>query len=227
MKKLEYPIIILNFKNYSEATGEKALRLAIIAEEVSKNKKVNIAICPQTVDIRMISQEVDLPILAQHIDSNDSGSHTGNNLVDAIIEAGAIGTLVNHSERQLKISEIEKIIEKSKEKGFLTCVCANNIQTSKAVAALDPAMVAMEPPELIGGNVSVTTKPDLVRKTVESIKQINPNVIPLVGAGVKTKEDVEKAIKLGAKGVLLASGFVKSKDPKQALEEMADGILNS
>jgi len=226
MRKLEYPIIILNFKNYSEATGEKALKLAKIAEEVSKNKNVNIAICPQTVDIRMISQHVDLPVLAQHVDSNNPGSHTGNNLIDAIIEAGAVGTLVNHSEHQLKISDIEAIIEKSKEKDFLTCVCANNLKTSISLAALDPTCCAMEPPELIGGDVSVTTKPDLVRKTVESIKNINPNVIPLVGAGVKTREDVEKAIKLGAKGVLLASGFVKAKNPKQALEEMTEGILS-
>ncbi len=225
MSKIDFPIIILNFKCYSQAVGKKALELAKIAEEVSKEKGVNIAVCPQTADLRLISENVDIPVLSQHVDPNPPGSFTGNNLLDTIKEAGASGTLVNHSEKQLKLSEIEQIVSKAKESDFITIVCANNIETSKAIAAIGPTACAMEPPELIGGDISVTTKPELVKKTIESIKSINPSVIPLVGAGVKTKEDVSQAIKLGAKGVLLASGFVKSSTPKESLINMAEGLL--
>ncbi|MHA1303285.1 MAG: triose-phosphate isomerase [Candidatus Heimdallarchaeaceae archaeon] len=226
MSNINFPVIILNFKNYSQATGERALRLAKIAEEVAKEKGVNIVVCPQTVDLRMIAENVNIPVLAQHIDPNNPGSHTGNNLLEAVIEAGVVGTLVNHSEHQLLLSDIERIVSKSKDKNFFTCVCANNIETSMAVAALGPVCCAMEPPELIGGDVSVTTKPKLVTKTIEAIRKINSSVIPLVGAGVKTKEDVTQAIKLGAQGVLLASGFVKAQSPKKALEEMAEGLIH-
>ena len=225
MVEISYPIIILNFKNYDQTIGERGLYLSKIAEEVAKELGVSIAVCPQTVDLRLIAEEVDIPVLSQHVDANDSGSYTGNNLMQAILETGAVGSLVNHSEHRLKLADIEKIIQKANSLGFFTCVCSNNLQTSKAIAALNPIACAMEPPELIGSGVSVTTQPDLVRDTIKAMLNINPNVQPLVGAGVSTNQDVSEAIQLGANGVLLASGFVKAKDPKAVLLEMAKAIL--
>ena len=225
MVKISYPVIILNFKNYDQTIGKRGLRLSKIAEEISKELDVCIAVCPQTVDLRNIADEVDIPILAQHVDANDTGSYTGNNLIEAIKEAGAVGSLVNHSEHRLKLADIERIIEKAQLLDFFTCVCSNNLQTSKAIAALNPVACAMEPPELIGSGVSVTTQPELVKNTIYAIKEINSNVQPLVGAGVSTNEDVTEALQLGAKGVLLASGFVKAKDPKEVLLSMAKAVL--
>ncbi|MEE9409406.1 MAG: triose-phosphate isomerase, partial [Candidatus Heimdallarchaeota archaeon] len=80
MSEISFPIIILNFKNYLEAVGEKSLYLSKIAEEVAKEIGVEIAVCPQTVDIWKVSQSVDIPVLSQHVDSNNPGSFTGNNL---------------------------------------------------------------------------------------------------------------------------------------------------
>ena len=225
MARITYPIIILNFKNYDQTVGKKGLHLSKIAEEVAKELSVSIAVCPQTVDLRKIAEEVDIPVLAQHVDANDSGSFTGNNLLQAIIETGSVGSLVNHSEHRLKLADIEKIVNKANSLDFFTCVCSNNLQTSKAIAALNPVACAMEPPELIGSGVSVTTQPDLVKDTIKAITDINHNVQPLVGAGVSTNQDVLEAIQLGAKGVLLASGFVKAKDPKEVLLRMAEAIL--
>ena len=83
----------------------------------------------------------------------------------------------------------------------------------------------MEPPELIGGDISVTTaNPKIVQDTVETVKAVNRNVSVLCGAGVKTGQDVATAISLGADGVLLASGVVKSKDPKATLEDLISKI---
>jgi len=225
MNKLIPPFIILNFKNYPQSIGNKGLKLAKIANEVAKDTNTTIIVCPQTVDIRLIAESVDIPVFAQHVDFNEAGSFTGNNLLEAIIEAGAVGTLVNHSEHRLKLSDIERIIDRAKNNNFYTVVCSNNIKTSKAVAALEPDACAMEPPELIGSGISVTTKPDLVKRTIAEIMTVNPKVLPLVGAGVSHGEDVAEAIKLGAKGVLLASGFVKSKEPKKVLQEMAEALI--
>ena len=225
MVTLKFPVIILNFKNYAQSVGENGVKLAKIAEEVAKELSVEIVVCPQTVDIRLIHQSVNIPIFAQHTDPNDSGSYTGNNLMEAIMQSGASGTLVNHSEHQLILSDIEKIIAKAKKLDFFTCVCANNLQASRAISALNPPTCAMEPPELIGSGISVTTKPDLVKQTIRAIKETNASVTPLVGAGVSTAKDVSEALQLGAKGVLLASGFVKSKEPKAVLLEMANAML--
>lgn len=224
MYKINLPVIILNFKNYTETTGKKGLELAKIAEEVAKEKEAEIIVCPQTADIRLISSNLEIPIFAQHVDSNDPGSYTGNNLMETLIESGANGSLVNHSEHRLKLADIEKIITKADKNKFFTCVCSNNIQTSKAISALSPNACAMEPPELIGSGVSVTTKPDLVKKTISVINNINDKVYPLVGAGVTTSNDIVEALRLGAKGVLLASGFVKANNPKKVLQEMANAL---
>lgn len=226
MSEISFPIIILNFKNYLEAVGEKSLYLSKIAEEVAKEIGVEIAVCPQTVDIWKVSQSVDIPVLSQHVDSNDPGSFTGNNLIEALKENGAVGSLVNHSEHRLVLADVEKIISRSKLLDFFTCVCSNNLQTSKAISALSPIACAMEPPELIGSGISVTTEPDLVKETINAILGVNPSVQPLVGAGVSKAQDVLEALKLGAKGVLLASGFVKAKDPKTALIDMANALIS-
>jgi len=216
------PVILVNFKTYIEATGKRALTLAKVAEEVSLETGVCIAVAPQFTDISAVSREVEIPVFAQHIDPIVPGSHTGHVLAEAVKEAGAVGTIINHSERRLVLSSIATIIERAKEVGLTTCVCADKPEVSAAVAALSPNMLAIEPPELIGTGIPVSkAKPEVVTRTIKLVKAINKNVKILCGAGITTGEDVATALKLGTKGVLLASGVVKSKDPRRTLLEIA------
>ena len=104
-------------------------------------------------------------------------------------------------------------------------VCAESVDKAKRVAVFSPDFIAVEPPELIGGDISVTSaNPKIVQDTVDAVKAVDSKVKVLCGAGVKTGEDVRKAIELGAEGVLLASGVVKSKDPKATLLDLVSGI---
>ncbi len=223
--EVSYPVIILNFKTYIEATGEKALKLAKIAEKVSKETGACIVVAPQITDLAVIAREVEIPVFAQHIDAIEPGSHTGHILAEAIKETGAKGTLINHSEKRIRIADIEYVVGKCKKLGLLSCVCANNPMVSKAVAVLEPDMVAVEPPELIGTGISVSkAKPEVVTNTVKLIRQVNPRVKILCGAGISYGEDVEKAIKLGVDGVLLASAYVKASDPEKKLKELVEGL---
>ena len=221
--KIGFPIIIVNFKGYKEAIGEKAVYLARIAEKVSLETGVTVAVAPQYVDIFRITSEVSLPVFAQHIDPVVPGSCTGHVVAEAVKEAGAVGTLINHSEKRLILADIDAIIRRAKGVGLVTVVCSNNPEVSAAVAALNPDMVAVEPPELIGTGIPVSkAKPEVVSGTVNVVKRVSPDVVVLCGAGISSGEDVEAALKLGTKGVLLASGVVKSKDPKKVLLEMAE-----
>ena len=105
-----------------------------------------------------------------------------------------------------------------------TCACAADEAEAKALAGLAPAMIAVEPPELIGGDVSVTSAdPGIVQDTVRLVKDINADIMVLCGAGVKTGEDVNAALRLGAEGVLLASGVTKASDPAAVLQDLVDG----
>jgi len=222
-EKLQAPMIIVNFKTYSEATGRRAVALAKKAEKVSDETNVAIGVAPQFADISAVAEAVDIPVLAQHIDPIKPGGYTGHILAESVKEAGAVGTLINHSERQLKLSDVHEVIEIARRNDLLSVVCANNPNISVAVATLKPDIIAVEPPELIGTGIPVSkAKPEVVTGTVRFVREVNPKVTILCGAGISHGEDVAVALKLGTQGVLVASGIVKAKDPYTVLREFAE-----
>jgi len=225
LTKIRTPLILVNFKTYSEATGRKAVKLAKTAEKISLETEACIGIAPQYVDIAAIVGAVSIPVFAQHIDPIAPGSFTGHILPESVRETGAIGTLINHSERRLKLADIDAAITRARKSDLLSVVCANNAAVSAAVAALKPNMVAVEPPELIGTGIPVSkAKPEVVSGTVDLVKNIDPDVVILCGAGITEGEDVVAALRLGTEGVLVASGVVKAKDPYKVLLEFAESI---
>lgn len=219
------PAVVVNFKVYVEVVGEKGLKLAKICEQVAQETGKSIVIAPQQVDLALIANEVGIPVFSQHLDAVGVGSHTGHTTLEAVGAAGAKGTLINHSECRLKIADIDWLVQKCRAAGLETIVCTNNLDVSKACALLNPNYIAIEPPELIGGDISVTNAdPDIIKNTVSEIKTLSPEVGVLCGAGVKTGDDVAKALELGTEGVLLASGVTKASDPKSALLDLVNGI---
>ncbi len=212
-------LYVINFKCYKEGTGEKALKLAKALEKISKQKRKKVILAVQPADIFRISKGVSLPVFSQHIDNITYGAHTGSILPESVKQAGAKGTLLNHSERRIPLNVLESYIERAKSVKLKVIVCCENATEVKKVANFKakPDFIAIEPKELIGGNISVSkAKPDLIKKSV-----LNAKDIPLLcGAGIKNREDVIIAKKLGAKGVLVASGVVKSRKPEKALKEL-------
>jgi len=202
--------------------------LAKLAEEVTHECDICIAVAPQFADIYQMAREVSIPIFAQHMDFVEPGSFTGHVLPESIKEAGAVGTLINHSERRLKLADIDATIARARQVDLLSVVCANNATVSAAASALKPDMIAVEPPELIGTGIPVSkAKPEVVTGTVEIVKRINPDVMILCGAGIMRGEDVAAALRLGTEGVLVASGVVKAKDPYKVLLEFAEAITKA
>lgn len=228
MTKVRIPLILVNFKTYSEASGRKAVKLAKTAEKISLETEICIGLAPQFVDITSIASTVSIPVFAQHIDPIAPGSFTGHILPEAIRKVGAVGTLINHSERRLKLADIDATITRARESDLLSVVCTNNAAVSAAAAALKPNMIAVEPPELIGTGIPVSkAKPEVVSSTVDLVKRINPDVVILCGAGITRGEDVAAALRLGTEGVLVASGVVKAKDPYKVLLEFAESITKA
>lgn len=221
--KLQTPLVIVNFKTYLESTGKRALQLAKQAEKASKETGVTIVAVPQFCDLKTIAEAVEIPVFAQHIDNIKPGNSTGHILAEAIKETGAVGTLINHSEIQLKLSDIDAIIKRASEQDLISCVCGNNPLTSAAIAALNPDIISVEPPELIGSGIPVSkAQPEIVTDTVKLVHNIKPGATVLCGAGISRGEDVAVALKLGTQGVLVASGIVKAKDPYMMLREFCD-----
>ncbi len=219
------PVIIVNFKTYLESTGKRAVELAKKAEKVYRETSISVGVAPQLADLSAVAQAVEIPVFAQHVDPIKPGGYTGHVLAEAVKEAGAIGTLINHSERRLKLSDIDEIVKLAREKGLMSVVCANNPSTSVAVSSLNPDLVAIEPPELIGTGIPVSkAQPEIVSGTVQLVREVNKKITILCGAGISHGEDVSAALKLGTQGVLVASGIVKAKDPYAIILEFAEAM---
>lgn len=218
---MQFPLLITNFKTYESATGIKALELAILHEEIAKEFGVNFAVSPQVMDIWMVASKVHIPVFAHHFDAVTHGQFTGHILPEALKAAGADGSLLNHAEKRVTFSVLADSLNRAREVGFFTVVCARDLKEAEQIAALKPDAVAIEPPELIGGNISVSTaSPEIIKEAVQRIK----GVPVIVGAGIKTPEDIEIALKLGAKGVLVASGVTRAADPRAVLRGFAKAM---
>ena len=218
------PIIALNLKTYKESLGKRGLELTQIASEVSLLTGIRIIVAPQHVDLREAVQ-LHSDIYAQHCDPHLEGAHTGAMTADQIKSVGGRGTLLNHSEHRIEEQAIAQTITILKDAGLEIMLCARTAEESVNLAKYEPDFIAVEPPELIGSGISVSTaKPELVSATVEAVAKVNKTPV-LCGAGVSNANDVKRAIELGAQGVLLASAFVKSPDPKKLLTEMAEAIV--
>ncbi len=219
------PLIVLNFKTYTEGMGKNAVKMAKYCEEVSADSGVKIIAVPQAPDIYRVACSVKIPVFAQHIDGAGAGSHTGHITADCVRSAGATGTLINHSERRLLLADIDSAVQSAKRSGLITIVCTNNVAVTLAVATFAPEFVAIEPPELIGSGIPVSkADPDIVRGSVSAVKRIQPDVEVLCGAGISRGDDVAAALELGTAGVLLASGIIRAKDPKAALIDLVGNI---
>ncbi|MFQ5919496.1 MAG: triose-phosphate isomerase [Thermoplasmata archaeon] len=222
---MDTPLLILNFKAYPEAVGPRALELARIAQEQSQETGKAVAVAPFTGDLARVADQVAIPVLAQHCDDRPAGSQTGWIPPEAVRDAGAVGTLLNHAERPLSEAALRATVTRCHDVGLETVVCASDSAAAKSAATTGPTFLAVEPPELIGGDVSVTTaNPRIVRETVAQVETIDPDVGVLCGAGVKTGEDVRVALELGTNGVLLASGVVKASSPRRALADLLAGL---
>lgn len=219
------PIVILNYKTYLESSGENALELARALKSASEESGITMVAAPQAADIYRIQDQISLPIFAQHIDPITPGGHTGSNLIETLIEAGISGSLINHSENRMKLADIDEVIQLCKQNDIESCVCTNNIATSKAIATFSPDAVAVEPPELIGTCIPVSqAQPEVVEDSVKGVKSINKKIKVLCGAGISTGDDMKAAMDLGADGVLLASGIVKAENPKEALLDLVSKL---
>ena len=220
------PLIVVNFKTYATAMGQKAVDLAQAMERASKDHVRMIAVV-SAFDLHAVKQAApSLEVWSQHLDPVGQGSFTGWLQPENAIERGAQGTIINHAEHKVDIEHVQQLMQQLPDE-FPMCACAADVDEAHQLAELGPTFIAVEPPELIGGDISVTTAdPAIVSETVNAVRAINPHVRVLCGAGVKDGKDVKTAVELGAHGVLLASGVTKASDVDAVLTDLVAGLEN-
>lgn len=224
------PLLVVNFKVYDASIGLRALAIGRAAERVYLDFRdsATIVVAPPATELRTLSESLEIPVFAQHADPVALGSHTGALPPEAVKESGAEGFIANHSERRLRLDEISFLVEKSRLLNLKILVCASKPIEAAAVSVLEPDVIAVEPPELIGTGLAVSrAKPEVVTNSIALIRKYNKDVVILTGAGISSAEDAEAAILLGTSGILVSSAIMKSQDPERTIRNMVEAMLKA
>ncbi|OGM19932.1 hypothetical protein A2714_04320 [Candidatus Woesebacteria bacterium RIFCSPHIGHO2_01_FULL_38_9] len=219
-------MIFVNFKTYQQGTGGDAISLIKLLEEISHESQVKIIPVVQAADVKEAVMTSKLEVWAQHIDPVEFGAHTGYVLPEAVVEDGAMGVFLNHSEHKFEsFDDLKKAHSRAKEVGLKTLIFAADLNELENIMKLNPSYVSYEPPELVGSKITsvARAKPEIIAKAVEITRK---HELPLiVGAGIKSYEDVRKSLELGAVGVAVASDIVTAKDPKKEILDLVQGFI--
>lgn len=218
-------MFIINCKNYEEIAGEAIIKFVKTAESISKKYNIKIAIAPPQHLIGVVSKS-SIPILAQHVDDSKVGSTTGFVIPELLKKSKVNGSLINHSEHRISSQEISNLILKLKELKMISVLCVKDVAEGKKYAKLNPDYIAIEPPELIGSGKAVSKeRPELITKAADAVNSAKNNTKLLCGAGIVSGEDVARAIELGSKGILVASGIIKAKNWNKIISEFAKSMV--
>jgi triosephosphate isomerase len=205
--------------------GEKILQLSEIAKDISTSNKVQIMIAPPQNCLFYLSRFIKLPLICQHIDDKKIGATTGFIIPELAKSYGAVGSLINHSEHRIEHTHIQKLIERLRQLNMTSIVCAATSKEVGELARLNPNMIAIEPPELIGTGKAVSkVNPSIITQSVNEANKHSENIKLICGAGIVDKADVQSAINLGSKGILVASGLIKSGTWQNKLRELCEGF---
>jgi len=218
-------MIFVNFKTYEGGTGSSAVELAQILENVADEAHIKVIPVVQAADIKEVVSVVKLEVWAQKVDPINYGAHTGGILPEAVMEDGAMGSFLNHSENRFPdYDTLKDAVKRCSEVGLKSLIFAKDMVELKKVIEFRPTFVSYEPPDLVGSKKTSVAKekPEIILEAVEIAKK---DGIPLiVGAGIKSSTDVAKSLELGAVGVAVASDIVASDDPKKELLELVSGF---
>jgi triosephosphate isomerase len=217
------PLFELGLKGYF--WGRKALELAIAADRIASEHRVTLILTPQYVDIAPIARETkNLLIFAQHLDPVAPGRGNGAVLAEAVKEAGAHGTFLNHAEKRITLSALSQTIRRADVVGLATMVCADSPDEAAALARLKPTMIMAEPPDLIGGSNAVSKNAEFIADVIAAVREIDANVLIFNSAGIRTPEDAAAVIAAGADGTGSTSGVLTAVDPIETLRSMVAAV---
>jgi triosephosphate isomerase len=211
--RIRPPVFEIGLKGY--CWGAAAVRLAVEADRLAEALGVSVVFNPQAVDIRPVAEATSrILVFAQHMDPVEPGRGVGAVLAEAVRDAGAVGTLLGHSEKPMPLGAMARAIGRARALGLFTLVFADAPAEAAALAHLAPDIVLAEP----AGNVMA----GFVADTIAAVRAVDPAVLVMSGAGVNGPEDVDRMIRLGLDGTGASSGILRAADPIAAMTAMLE-----
>ena len=218
---LKPPFFEIGPKNY--LFGDQILDLARIADEAAAKYDVRVIYTTPYADIRRVAENVkNIKVFAPHMDDIPVGRGLACVLGESLKAAGAVGVMLNHAERPLPASTLVRTLNRARELGIMSIVCADSMAETRAVAQMHPDLMITEPTELIGTGQAADLS--YVKTSVDAIQSIDPNIGILVGGGISNGTDVYNTIMAGADATGSSSGIVKAADPGAMVHEMLAAV---
>ena len=211
------PFLIINPKAY--LFGDEMLRMAMLADELSATHGVDIMVTAQHTDLRLIAEKTNhIIVAAQHMDPITPGRGMGHVLPESLVAAGAKAVVLNHAEHPLTLADLDASITRAREVGLLTVVCADTLVQCRVVAEMGPDVMICEPTAQIGKGA--LTADDYIADSTLAVKEVNPSIMVLQGAGVSSGHDVARVLSLGADASGGPSGIVCAPDWRERITDM-------
>ncbi len=205
--------------------GKDALHLARYADRMSRKYDVRIIFTPQYVDIPLIASHTrHVLVFAQHMDPLPIGRGIGSVLPEAIKKAGAVGVLLNHAEKRIPRDQLELTIRRADQVGLASMVCADDLGDAIEIARMEPNIIIVESPELIGTGRRASGDREIVQQTNAALWAINPRIRVLHGAGISSGRDVYEIIAAGSQASGSTSGIINAERPFMVLEDMIRSV---
>ncbi len=202
--------IFINFKNYPSGLGMKQNELLNFLEELSLSSPIfpsTFHLVVPATEIAPIWEKYSFPLWAAHCDPVETTRATGWISAEMIKEAGAIGTMLNHSEHRLPYPTLLKTTEICRRHDLKVLVCCQSVSEGKKYTTeLKPDFLAYEPPELIGSKTNSVISKEKEIKELLSLP-FKPSLI--LGAGIHSKKDMSLGEKLGGAGILISSAVME------------------
>lgn len=224
MRKIRTPFFSINPKSY--IYGDRVLEIARYADRLAEENDIDVMMTAQLIDIPRIKAETKHLILcAQHMDGIVPGRGMGYVLPEALVAAGVEAVILNHAEKQMTLRELVNAVKRAQELGLLVTVCVDTEEECRAVATLKPDMMICEETSHIA--TGVTSDISYMVATRNAIREISPDTIVLQGAGIRTGDDVYRAIMAGSGGGGGTSGIVAVSDPFKVMDEMVAAVVRA
>ncbi len=218
--------MLVNLKNYAEATGARGGEIAEAALQSARAFRIKIAIAPPGPALALYAKEFpDLPVYAQHVDGLKVGKSTGATVPEILQRYGICGVILNHSERRISLQQVAAYVGRLGDLDMESIVCVRTSTEADLFARFEPTYIAIEPPELIGSGRSISmVRPELIRDSFAAVRRVSKDTGLLIGAGIGSARDISIGIGLGGGGVLLSSAMTTAEDPFNKMDELAGAL---
>lgn len=221
--KIKAPFFEIGPKSY--LYGDDVLDLALAADAASKKYNVDIIFTCPLVELRRVAENTKyIHVFAPHMDTLKPGRGLADTLPESLVAAGAEGVMLNHCEKPVSIGTLRASIQRADEVGLTTIVCADSIAEASAIAHLNPNIIVAEPSELIG--TGKASDMEYVEASTRCVKDVNPEIQVLQGAGIKCYDDVYRNIFAGADATGSSSGIV-GLPTREARNQMIDDMIRA